>query len=523
VFCHDADIQAVVTANDAGGAGADDHASRGRARKENPVNLRPKRLLPLAVAALVLAAPAIANAAPPANDAFATALTVDPALLPFDAVVPIDEATVEGGEPVGCYGVQKSVWYRITPSSSGTLEADVDPSLPDRVINVYRQGGSGIGGLSLLACIGPYTEITTAFEVTAGVTYYIQAGGNSPFGTGTLAFSLRSVPPPSNDDFTAAESIATVPHHATVDLTAATVENGEQTPSCAGGASGSAWYAFTPATTGSYTLGSANPFTILAAYTGGALASLQQVGCQNGSSLTFHADAGTTTYLRVSSNGFPGLPPGVSIQLILEMTPAPVAQFVFDPPAPSVFDTVSFFSQTYDPAGIGVQSLTWDYGDGATATGGCCVASHRYAADGTYHVTLTVVTLDGRTDDVTQDLVVKTHDVAITDVAVPDSIKVGTTKAVTVGISNGRYPETVRVSLLVSVAGGSWQLVGELTQYVPVKKGRRTVDFSFNYTATPDDAVLGKITFQAVAIVQAGPDAIPADNTYISLPVKVRS
>ena len=111
------------------------------------MNLCPKRLLPLAVAALVLAAPAIANAAPPANDAFASAVTIDPASLPFDASVPIDEATVEDGEPVGCFGIQKSVWYQVIASSSGWLQVDVDATaLPDRVITVYRRTGSGFGG-----------------------------------------------------------------------------------------------------------------------------------------------------------------------------------------------------------------------------------------------------------------------------------------------------------------------------------------------------------------------------------------
>ena len=52
-----------------------------------------------------------------------------------------------------------------------------------------------MAGLSLQACIGPYTDTATAFVATAGVTYYVQAGGNSPFGSGTLSFSLRPVPP----------------------------------------------------------------------------------------------------------------------------------------------------------------------------------------------------------------------------------------------------------------------------------------------------------------------------------------
>src|SRR5262249_61383913 len=116
----------------------------------------------------------------------------------------------------------------------------------------------------------------------------------------------------------------------------------------------------------------------------------------------------------------------------------------------------------------------------------------------------------GRTDDVTQDVVVKTHDVVIAGVVVPDRIPVGKTKAVTVSIGNARYAETVQVQLMKSVPGGGWQQVGVLTQYVPVQKGHRTIDFSFNYTATPDDGAVGKVTFQAIASIQGAQDAIPA-------------
>jgi PKD repeat protein len=528
-LCWPGDTRSVAAASDSKGRlleGGGKHVRTPR-QKEHTMNLRTKRMLLLAVAALALAAPALANAAPPANDAFASAGSVNPATLPFSASVSIDEATVEAGEPVGCYGIQKSVWYQVTPSSSGWHEVDVETtSLPDRVITVYRQQGSGFGGLSLEACLAPYAGSATAFWATAGVTYYVQAGGFYTFSTGTLSLSLRSVPPPGNDNFAAAQPVTAVPYHDTIELTAATGETGEPFASCGPIQGNSAWYAFRPAQTGSYTLGSSQFHTTFAAFTGTALASLTQVGCQTaGSPLIFHADAGTTTYLRVTGGRDPYAPFGGSIELTLDATPAPVAQFTFDPPVASVFDAVSFYDQTYDPAGLGVQSETWDFGDGTTTTiGGCCSTSHRYAADGTYQVTLTITTPDGRTDHTSLDLVVKTHDVAITDVSVPDSIRVGSTKTVTVGISNGRYPEAVRVSLFKSVggSGGNWQFVGELTQYVPVKKGRRTVDFSFNYTATPDDAVLGKITFMASAVPLDGLDAIPADNSYISLPVKVK-
>jgi hypothetical protein len=54
-----------------------------------------------------------------------------------------------------------------------------------------------------------------------------------------------------------------------------------------------------------------------------------------------------------------------------------------------------------------------------------------------------------------------------------------------------------------------------------VRGANRTSNFSFSYTFAPEDAVLGKVTFQAVAEIQGAHDAIPTDNTFISLATKV--
>ena len=97
----------------------------------------------LTVAAMVAGAlfvPATASAAAPANDGFANATVIEPSSLAFGDSVSIDEATLEGGEPSGCYLVGKSVWYSITPTSSGVLRADIaNSSFIDRILYVYRQ------------------------------------------------------------------------------------------------------------------------------------------------------------------------------------------------------------------------------------------------------------------------------------------------------------------------------------------------------------------------------------------------
>jgi hypothetical protein len=65
---------------------------------------------------------------------------------------------------------------------------------------------------------------------------------------------------------------------------------------------------------------------------------------------------------------------------------------------------------------------------------------------------------------------------------------------------------------------GGFQLVGTLTQLVPVMKGGKLVPVTMSYTFSSDDAAVGKVTFQITAQIISGRDAIPADNTAISSP-----
>ena len=195
--------------------------------------------------------------------------------------------------------------------------------------------------------------------------------------------------------------------------------------------------------------------------------------------------------------------------------------FYYFPADPSIFDTIQFYDQSYDPDGGGLSSESWDFGDGAGATG--CCPTHRYPADGTYRLTLTVSTRDGRTASTSRDVLVRTHDVTVASVTAPQTAGVGQTRAVTVGLTNGRYPETVQVVLLKSIAGGGWRLVGVLTQYVPVRVGDRTTDFNFEYTFVPEDGQLGNVSFQAIATIRGARDAAPSDNEFTSLPTTVTS
>jgi hypothetical protein len=63
--------------------------------------------------------------------------------------------------------------------------------------------------------------------------------------------------------------------------------------------------------------------------------------------------------------------------------------------------------------------------------------------------------------------------------------------------------------------------VGSLEKDVPARGGNRTTDFILNYTFTAEDALMGKVTFKAIATLVNVRDAYYADNEAISLPVKI--
>ncbi len=452
---------------------------------------------------------------PPANDNFANATVIS---LPFTGVVNNTEATTEPDEPQNCSGSARTVWYSITPGTNAWIRADmVASNFYDTNLVVYQAVGPGLSGLSFVSCASYGGSVT--FNAQAETTYYLQAGSVWS-GGGDLQVNVHEIPPPPNDNFNSAKVIPGLPFSDTVDTTAATREADERTPSCAqwGTLWGkTVWYAFTPEESGSISAYlNTGWFPLLAAYTGGSLAELTEVGCRGAlwGRLTFRAQAGKTYFFQ--AGGVYG--DGGSLQFNLEATPPPVASFSFWPGDPSVFDTIQFYDYSWDPGEVGFQLQAWEFGDGTTGEG--CCPTHRYATDGDYTVQLTVTTYDGRTAPTSQVVHVKTHDVAIIKFLAPQAAKAGQTRQIVVGINSKRYPENVEVQLHKSVPGG-FQWVGTLTQYVPVRSGNRTTDFNFSYTFTNDDATVGKVTFKAVANIVGARDALPADNEAIASPTKV--
>jgi PKD domain-containing protein len=330
--------------------------------------------------------------------------------------------------------------------------------------------------------------------------------------------------PPPNDNFSGATVVSVFPFSATVTITEATQEGGE--PFYCGYSYQTIWYRFTPASTawfGVDTQGSALFGTGATVYrdNGGGLFGLSQVACSNynGTAL-FRALAGATYYVQAMGPccGYSG---SMNVNIGQVPPPVPVAYFYSYPYDPSIFDTVQFQDNSYDPGQIGIANRAWNFGDGTTGTGS--FPTHRYAADGDYNVRLEVTTVDGRTADTTRVISVRTHDIAITRFRVPQTGAVGQNKQISVGVNSARYPETVQVQLYKSVPGGfqGFALVGSLHLYVPVRNSNQTTDFDFSYTFTSEDGVLGKVTFLAVATPDTARDALTGDNQAISSPVKV--
>jgi PKD repeat protein len=463
----------------------------------------------------------------PANDDFDGA-TVIPNL-PFTDTINTTEATMAGDDPgFGCWYTQtNSVWYAFTPDNDMWLQTDTVGSSYYTSLGVFTGTRGNLSPVASNCSSG-----ATQFQATGGVTYYFiinswsNGGGPypSPSTGGDLVFHVSEIPTPANDNLVNATVISALPFSEQVDTNWATTEMGEPTPTCGGGfIQKTIWYAFTPATSASYTANISFNYGIaaLAVYTGTSLNSLVEIGCRSDwiwwgpLRVTVKMEPGTTyyfqTYFREAYSGW-------AINFWLEETPPPNANFSYWPNDPNVYDSIQFYNNSYDPVGIGIQSTAWDFGDGATSTEWSPV--HRYVADGAYTAQLSVTTNDGRTASTSQVVQVRTHDVTITRFIVPQSARAGQTRQLTVELNNKRYPETVEVQLYKSTQSG-YVLVGTLTQYVPVRPANRTTIFAFSHTFTNDDATLGKVNFRAVANLVGARDGFPTDNEAIALPCRV--
>lgn len=435
-------------------------------------------------------------------------------LLPFDDSVDISHATVEAGEPSSsCEPVSRSVWYGHVSHQSGTVQLTAivaDSGSASLAVYVVVSDSTGVH-LQEVGCNSHGGPVT--FSADSGAVFFFQVYDYLTNGA-FVRFHLESEgggpSGPANDDFASAELAPGVPFTTNVDFNGATREGGE--PSVCGFQGQTVWYRFTPSQTRVVIASMQSPFfNFIGVFRGTSLNALTTIRCGHSfSPAPFTAVAGQTYFIQLSADF------GHTALFQLLPPPPPQANFGAFPFDPSIFDNVQFNDFSFDPAGIGIQTRDWDFGDGTTGTGQ--FVFHRYAEDGDYQVTLRVRTFDGRTASITQTIQVRTRDVAIMRFATPASGQTGKTSKITVDIRSNRYPETVQVELYKSVPGG-FQLVATSLQTLPVRN--RTTSVAFSYTFTPDDAIIGKVTFKAIVRITSGRDALPADNEAIGEPTKV--
>jgi PKD domain len=449
---------------------------------------------------LVASSMSPALAAPPQNDDIGSPVVIDS--LPYGNVQSTVEASPSEGDPF-CLD-QRTVWYRFTPASDIGVEINTFGSDYDTNIGVFYGNPSDPSTLRAVMCNDHISQVT--FSAPAGLTLYIGVGGPG----GNLVFSATQIPAPANDDFANAQSIPAVPFSDTLDVSGASRDLGQPSTGCSRTLDHSVWYAFTPSedTTVTSTLVEG----VVGVFTGTSIDGLAFVACSEwGIPLTVQLTGDTPYFFAVSDGNTWG---GV-VTFNLSAAPSPVADFHYYPHDPNPFSPVSFTDDSFDPGGKTFASTVWDFGDGASASG--CCPGHQYATDGDYAVTLTVTTTDGRTDNASRIVPVRTHDVAVVSVDVPRTAAVGSTRAVTVIVASANYAEDVHVWLLRSVPGG-FDTVDLQTQTIPAGT---TVAVRFAYTFTSSDASFGTIAFQGQAVIYDHVDPLPADNVLTSASVRI--
>jgi len=329
----------------------------------------------------------------------------------------------------------------------------------------------------------------------------------------SLALPVGVLAAPSNDNFADAELIGSLLFSVYHDTSGATFEMDEPYPTCGSGYSlKTAWFAYTPSVNETL-MARVNYYnfpTVLAVYTGDSLSNLSQIGCgQYYNTMAFQAQAGVTYYFQIAGlYGEEG-----TIPFSLEVAPLPQVYISYGPYDANTFDVMYFYAGVNDPAGVNGFTFAWTISDGTISDQGSF--NHQFASDGDYTVNLTATTADGRSNSATQAIQVRTRDVAISKLSVPQMASTNQTKTINVDVKNNRYSDDVQVVLYKGLPGGGEQVIGILTILVPAKATKPTT-FKFSYTFTAADASIGKVTFKAVANIVNGRDALPSDNTSIA-------
>src|SRR5581483_9376471 len=258
-------------------------------------------------------------------------------------------ATKEAGEPshAGDAG-GRSIWYRWTAPSGGSVSLDTTGSDFDTLLAVYT--GSSVGALTQVAANddanGSTKASATTFDVKSGTTYAVAVDGWSG-AAGNVKLNLVLTRPPGNDAFAAAQVIAGAAGSIAGTNLAASKEAGE--PNHAGNVGGhSVWYRWTAPASTTLTIDTVGSSfdTLLAVYKGSSVGSLTAVASnddivdqqQPQSRVSFAVTAGTTYQIAV--DGWRGTGTGAVGSVMLNWSSSA------PPPPNDAFASAQSFSGT---------------------------------------------------------------------------------------------------------------------------------------------------------------------------------
>ncbi|HEY8134821.1 MAG TPA: hypothetical protein VIF08_02190 [Candidatus Limnocylindrales bacterium] len=347
--------------------------------------------------------PSVVRAATaPANDFFANAVVLTDSTLPYGPVtIDTTNATTEANEPwevSGCQGdyyghLNHTVWYRYNATADGAIAVSTELSNFDTDIAVYA--GSSIGSLNQVACAheNGTTGHYLAFHAQAGLTYYIQIGGDSwdfggpQFGSLTVAIKPHV---PGNDFFIDAVQLNSdsLPYGpVTLDTTRATNDPNEpwHLYNCVGTFDAfpykTVWYRFdaTADEAISVSTDGSNFDTEIIVYVDSPATGFDNIACAHehgvlGQHTSFQAHAGLTYYIQIGGDSQDAMTDKFG-SLHVEIKPHVLANDYFMeavgintaslPYGPVALDTTDASIEAYEPA---PWSCGDDYINGPTKT-----------------------------------------------------------------------------------------------------------------------------------------------------------
>lgn len=290
----------------------------------------------VSVACVLLALPAAASAAPPANDDFANAIVL-PSLLPVLTVTGTNvEATIEADEPAPLdLPIDASMWWQWTAPATGTVTISLCASNFDTVLGVYT--GTTVVALTPLSssddsCGGggffaPQSRLS--FLATSGVNYKLQVSGFDG-DTGNVTLDITAPAAPVNDDF--ANAIAITGSPSLGSNVNASREAGE--PLHGGPGDTSVWWRWTPPASGEALVSACDSAFIALAgvYTGSSVGALTDVVTDRIECFSyFEAQAGTE--YRIAVAGYDEA--SGDVRLNVNVAPPPPPPVVEPPPPPA--------------------------------------------------------------------------------------------------------------------------------------------------------------------------------------------